>query len=92
MNSSLVTKTKKLDVLAHNLVPHHTILTKSDTKKLLKNYSIKLVNLPRIFTDDPTAVALGARERDVIKIVRKSDTIVDTIETFRFCVQRRSLK
>lgn len=82
-------KSKKLDVLAHELVPFHTILTKSETKQLLKDYAIRLVDLPRIFQDDPAAVALGAREGDVLKIVRKSDTIVDTVDTYRFVVLRR---
>lgn len=82
-------KVKKLDVLAHDLVPHHTLLTKSETEQLLKDYSIRLVNLPRIFEDDPAAIALGAKEGDVIKIIRKSSTIVDNIITFRFVVIRR---
>jgi len=83
-------KTKKIDVLAHVLVPHHTILTKNETTQLLKDYSIRLVNLPRMFTDDPAAVSLGACEGDVLKIIRKSNTTVDKIETYRFCVKRRS--
>ena len=83
-------KTKtKIDVLAHSLVPHHTILTKKEVQTLLKDYSIKLVNLPRIFEDDPAAIALGAKEGDVLKIVRKSKTIVDKIDTYRFVVIRR---
>ena len=83
-------KTKKIDVLAHILVPHHTILTKSETTQLLKDYSIRLVNLPRMFIDDPAAIALGACEGDVLKIIRKSTTTVDKVETYRFCVKRRS--
>ena len=84
------TKTKKVDVLAHVLVPNHSILTKKKTDQLLKDYSIRLVNLPRIFEDDPAAEALGAKEGAVIKITRKSDTIVNEIETFRFVTVRRS--
>ena len=84
------TKTKKVDVLAHVLVPNHTILTKKATTRLLKEYSIRLVSLPRIFEDDPVAEALGAKEGSVIKITRESDTIVDKVETFRFVTVRRS--
>ena len=84
------TKTKKTDVLAHFLVPNHTILTKKETTHLLKKHSIRLVNLPRIFEDDPTAEALGAKEGSVIKITRHSDTIVEKIETYRFVVVRRA--
>ena len=91
LNISLVTaKSKKLDVLAHDLVPHHTILTKAETHKLLKDFSIRLVNLPRIYEDDPASVALGAKEGSVIKIIRKSSTMVDRIDTYRFVVVRRT--
>jgi DNA-directed RNA polymerase subunit H len=82
---------KRLDVLSHQFVPKHTILSKQDTEKLLKKFSIRLVNLPRIFEDDPAAIALGAVEGDVIEITRKSKTIVDHINTYRFVVKRRSM-
>ncbi len=86
---SLAKKSKKLDVLQHALVPFHTILTKKETADLLKKYAIRLVDLPRIFEDEPATLALGAKEGDVLKIVRNSATIVDTVETFRFVVIRR---
>ena len=82
---------KKLDVMFHNLIPKHTILTKKETEDLLKKFSIRLVNLPRIFEDDAVSIALGAVEGDVLKIVRRSQTIVDHIDTFRFVVKRREM-
>ncbi len=89
--SKKATKSKgKMDVLAHYLVPKHTILTKKQTNEVLDKFSIKKVNLPRMFEDDPSAVALGARQGDVIHIVRESQTIVDHIDTYRFVVVRRS--
>ena len=88
--SKKTTKSKgKMDVLAHFMVPKHTILTKKQTDELLQNYSIRKVNLPRMFEDDPAAAALGARQGDVIKIVRVSQTIVDHVDTYRFVVVRR---
>jgi DNA-directed RNA polymerase subunit H len=78
-----------MDVLAHNLVPRHSILSKQETDDILKKYSIRLVNLPRIYHDDPAIIALGARENDVIEITRSSKTIVDKINTYRFVVKRR---
>jgi DNA-directed RNA polymerase subunit H len=80
---------KRLDVLAHEVVPRHSILTKKETEEVLHKYSIRLVNLPRIYHDDPAVIALGARENDVIEITRKSKTIVDKIQTYRFVVRRR---
>jgi DNA-directed RNA polymerase subunit H len=90
MISSLARKkTKKIDVLAHVLVPPHSLLTRDETKHLLRDYSIRLVDLPRIFEDDPACLAVGGKEGDVIKIVRKSDTMVDKVDTYRFVVIRR---
>ncbi|MHA1584608.1 MAG: DNA-directed RNA polymerase subunit H [Promethearchaeota archaeon] len=83
-------KNKLFDVLAHDLVPHHTLLTKEETDKLLEDYAIRLVDLPRIFEDDPAALALGAKEGSVIKIIRNSQTMVDSINTYRFVVIRRT--
>lgn len=76
------------DVLAHELVPFHRILTKSETEALLKKYSIDLVNLPRIRKSDPVARALGARFGDVIKIIRKSETTVNSAVSYRFVVKK----
>ena len=36
--------------------------------KAIYDYSIRLVDLPRIFEDDPSCLALGGKEGDVIKI------------------------
>lgn len=90
----MVTKRKKktkykIDVLAHAIVPKHSILTIQETHDLLKQYSIKLENLPTIFEDDPVSIALGTKEGDVLKIIRPSDTIVDSVNTYRFVIKRR---
>ncbi|MCP4762281.1 MAG: DNA-directed RNA polymerase subunit H [archaeon] len=80
---------KTVDILVHEIVPKHYILTKEDTEALLNKYSIKLVNLPRIFSDDPVVEMLGARYGDVIKIIRKSETTVNEVETYRFVMKAK---
>lgn len=77
----------KFDVLRHEIVPKHKILTKRETDELLTKYSIKLVNLPRIFPNDPVVEMIGARYGDVIEIVRKSPTTVDKVKTYRFVMR-----
>jgi len=77
------------DILEHELVPKHKILTKEETDELLKKYSIKLVDLPRIFSDDPVIGMIGARYGDVVKIIRKSRTTVEISETFRFVIKAK---
>jgi DNA-directed RNA polymerase subunit H len=58
----------------------------------LKKYSIKLLNLPRIFSDDPIVEMIGARYGDVIKITRKSDTTVKEVESYRFVMKGKRVK
>lgn len=76
--------TKKIDVLRHTLVPKHILLTKSETEELLNKYKIRFTDLPQMFEKDPVALAIGAKEGDVVKIVRESDTTVREVEYFRY--------
>ena len=64
----------KFDILKHKLVPHHEILSKEEAEKLLKTYNIKKEQLPRMLITDPVAKAIGAKEGDIVKIIRKSPT------------------
>lgn len=64
----------KLDILKHVLVPQHEVLKEEEVEKLLKAYNISKESLPRIIVDDPVVKAIGAKEGDVIKIIRNSPT------------------
>jgi DNA-directed RNA polymerase subunit H len=64
----------KLDILKHVLVPQHEVLKEEEVEKLLRAYNISKENLPRIIVDDPVVKAIGAKEGDVIKIIRNSPT------------------
>jgi len=79
-----LTKKKKIDVLLHELVPKHYLLTKEETKELLDKFKITVTDLPQMFDKDPVAIAIGAKEGDVIKIVRQSHTTVKSIDYYRF--------
>lgn len=84
-----MTKKKRVDVLLHKLVPKHILLTKSETEDLLAKYKIQLTDLPQIFEKDPVAIAIGAKEGDVIKIIRDSDTTVSQIYYYRFVIKEK---
>ena len=77
-------KKKKIDVLLHELVPKHYLLTKEESKELLEKFKITVTDLPQMFEKDPVAIAIGAKEGDVVKIVRESETTVKSIDYYRF--------
>ena len=64
----------KRDILKHRLVPEHTILSKSEIKKIIKELDIHPEQLPKIKQDDPVCKAIEAKPGDVLKITRKSHT------------------
>jgi len=65
---------EEFNILKHELVPEHIILNENEKKKFLEKFKIKTGNLPKIFTTDPVVKALNAKEGDVLKIIRKSET------------------
>ena len=85
-----MTKKKKIDVLLHELVPKHKLLTKKETLDLLDKYQISVIDLPQIFEKDPVAIAIGAKEGDIVKIIRDSSTTVKTINYYRYVKKEKA--
>ena len=79
-----MTKKRKIDVLLHELVPKHYLLTKEESQNLLEKYQINISDLPQMFEKDPVSVAIGAKEGDIVKIVRDSHTTVKKIDYYRY--------
>ena len=63
-----------VNITEHELVPKHILLTNEEKTNLLKRYRIKESQLPKILVNDPVAKYLGLKRRDVVKIVRVSET------------------
>jgi DNA-directed RNA polymerase subunit H len=86
----------RLNVLEHELVPQHVILSKKEAEEVLKKYKIKPEQLPKIFTTDPGAITIGAKPGQIIKIIRKSRTAKQavayrlTIESDQFGLKIKS--
>jgi DNA-directed RNA polymerase subunit H len=66
--------TKKFNVLEHELVPDHILLTEEETDELLKKYNITRGQLPKVKSSDVVVKQVGAKPGDVLKIMRKSLT------------------
>ncbi|MDR0913131.1 MAG: DNA-directed RNA polymerase subunit H [Methanobrevibacter sp.] len=59
-------------ILDHELVPEHIILSESEVEKAFKNLDYEPSQLPKILVSDPVMQLIGAKEGDIIKIIRKS--------------------
>lgn len=61
-------------MLAHKLVPKMRILSEKEKGQLLKKYDVTENKLPKIYSSDPAAQALGAKLGDVMEIERNDLT------------------
>ncbi len=64
----------KKDILKHQLVPDHAILSKTEANKIIKQLKVNQEHLPKIKVDDPVVKEIGAKSGDILKITRKSHT------------------
>jgi len=85
-----LTKKKKIDVLLHRFVPQHLLLTKEESQKLLEKFKIEITDLPQLFEKDPVAIAIGAKEGDIVRIVRDSHTTVRSIDYYRYVKKEKA--
>ena len=65
---------KEFDILKHEMVPEHIIMDEKEKKELFEKLKITEKQLPKILTNDAAVKAVGAKEGDVLKIIRKSPT------------------
>ena len=64
----------EFDVLTHQLVPKHEILSEKDTDQMLEDFKLTKDQLPKILITDPCVKRINGKSGDVIKITRKSPT------------------
>ena len=75
------------NILQHQYVPKHTILSEDEKNEVLKKYNIVNVKqLPDISRFDPVAQAIGMRPGDICCIERPSKTAIIT-KYYRHCTQ-----
>jgi DNA-directed RNA polymerase subunit H (RpoH/RPB5) len=77
----------QFNILNHQYVPPHTILSKEESDEIMKKYNIAdKSQLPDISRYDPVALAIGMRPGDVCKIDRPSKSAIHATY-YRVCVQ-----
>jgi DNA-directed RNA polymerase subunit H len=77
---------EEIDVLGHELVPRHEVLSKEEVEKVLKEYKVREFQLPRMLTSDPVAKVIGAKKGDIVRITRESPTAGKAI-AYRYVVE-----
>lgn len=75
----------EFNVLNHELVPIHELLTDDEVRELYKGYNIMPEQLPKILASDPAARAVGGKNGSVVRIRRKSKTAGEAI-AYRYVI------
>jgi len=70
------------NIFSHYLVPEHEVMSKTEVDTMLAKYNATLLQLPRIYEDDPGVVAVNGKVGDVVRIIRTNG------ENFRLVVPR----
>ena len=63
-----------IDILKHQLVPKHEILSAKEKQEILESLGVTERKIPRIKSDDPAAKAIEAKKGDMLRISRESPT------------------
>jgi len=61
------------------LVPKFKVLSGEEKKQVLERFKTTDEKLPKILESDPVVKKLGAKEGDVLEIVRSSDVSGDSL-------------
>ena len=72
-------KETQINILKHEMVPEHVILSDEEKSALLQKHKIVAQQLPKIFSVDPVVKTINAKPGDILKISRKSPTAGTTV-------------
>jgi len=86
MTKKKTNEEQRFDIMSHELVPQHTIISEEEKKELFEKYEITPDQLPKILDTDPVSVAIGAKPGQFVKVIRKSRTAKEAV-AYRFVVE-----
>jgi DNA-directed RNA polymerase subunit H (RpoH/RPB5) len=76
----------QFNILNHNLVPKHVVLSEEEKAKVIEKYHINADSeLPEISRFDPVAIAIGIRPGQLCEITRNSLTAIEG-KYYRLCI------
>jgi len=79
-------KRLQFNILKHELVPPHRVLTTAEKNAIKQRYNImEEMQFPEISRFDPVAQAIGLRPGEVCEILRPSKTAISA-PYYRLCV------
>jgi len=70
---------RQFSIMGHKLVPLHTIISEKEAEEMLKNFKIKIDQIPKILDTDPVSISIGAKPGQIIKVVRNSHTAKEAV-------------
>ncbi len=82
----MATENNQLNIMNHELVPFHIIISGKEKEELLKKYNISPSELPKILDTDPVSIFIGAKPGQVVKIIRESHTAKEAV-SYRLVVE-----
>jgi DNA-directed RNA polymerase subunit H (RpoH/RPB5) len=82
----MVNKKVLFDLMNHDLVPLHQIISEKEKNDLLKKYKIESNQLPKILDTDPVCISIGAKPGQILKIIRKSHTAEESF-SYRLVIE-----
>jgi len=76
----------RFNVLNHQNVPLHQVLSDEEQAALLKKYAIVKEQLPKVRSSDPAVKVISGQPGQVVKITRRSPT-AGTATAYRLVVE-----
>ena len=74
------------EIFEHELVPKHEILSEKERSQVLTQYKLQPYRMPQIKATDPAVKAIGAKQGDMLRVIRKSATAGEHI-AYRYVVE-----